>query len=83
MTRDRAFGFWFLEDIEDLSKEDAEDTVTDGPCDGGRDAVLYNQEEQSLRIYQMKYSETREYVINAFYDLQRGLKSEYEGLSKI
>jgi hypothetical protein len=78
MKSDRAFGFWFLEDIEDLSAEDAEDTVTDGPWDGGRDAVLYNQEEQSLRIYQMKYSETREYVINAFNDLQRGLKSEYE-----
>lgn len=78
MSSNLAFGYWFLEDIEELSAEDAEDTITDGPWDGGRDAVLYNEDEKCLRIYQMKYSETREYVLKAFKDLQRGLQVEYE-----
>mgnify|MGYP006283303169 CR=1 FL=1 len=78
LSDDFAFGIWFLEEIEDLSQEEAELTVTGGPWDGGRDAVYYDEEISTLGIYQMKYSENRSYVLDAFTDLQRGLKAEYK-----
>lgn len=78
MSEDYAFGFWFLEDIEELSQEEAEATVTGGPWDRGRDAVYFDEDLHVLKIYQMKYSEDRAYVLTAFKDLQRGVQAEYE-----
>src|SRR5690606_18691168 len=46
--------------------------------DKGRDAVYHDLETGTLKIYQMKYSESRDYVLSAFRDLQRGLQAEYE-----
>ncbi len=40
----RAFGFYFLEEVEEFSQEEAESMVVDGPWDGGRDAVFFDEE---------------------------------------
>jgi hypothetical protein len=76
LTEDRAFGYWFLERYEDLSPEEAEDTITDGPWDRGRDAVYLDEENDTLKIYQFKYSENLEYVRNTLTDVQTGLRAE-------
>lgn len=76
LTEDRAFGYWFLEQYEDLSSEDAEQTITDGPWDQGRDAVYEDEEEGALKIYQFKYSEDSAYVRTSLEDLQTGLIAE-------
>lgn len=76
LTEDKAFGYWFLESYEDLSQEDAEEIVTDGPWDRGRDAVNDDEEERSKTIYQFKYSEDLNYVSHALTDVQEGLVAE-------
>lgn len=73
---DRAFAYWYLEEFEELSHEDALETVVDGPWDGGRDAVYEDDGASALRIYQFKYSDDKEYVLKGFSDLQRGLQAE-------
>jgi len=82
LTEDRAFGYWFLEGYEDLSAEDAEDTITDGPWDRGRDAIYEDEDEGVLRIYQFKYSEDISYVRTALEDLQTGLIAEESRLPR-
>lgn len=72
----KAFAYWFLEEFEDLSHEEALDTVVDGPWDGGRDAVYADEPASTLRIYQFKYSRDKEYVLGGFSDLQRAIQME-------
>lgn len=74
----RAFALWFLEDIEEMSREAAEDALIDGPWDGGRDAVDIDEEDGSLTIYQFKYSSNPIEIKKAFTDLQRGLQAEIQ-----
>lgn len=76
LAEDRAFAYWYLEGFEDLSHEDALETVVDGPWDGGRDAVYEDEGASALRIYQFKYSEDKNYVIGGFSDLQRAVQAE-------
>ena len=71
-----AFGYYFLEDHEDLSQEEAEKVILDGPWDRGRDAVYYDDENGILKIYQFKYSENPSYVEQALIDIQRGIEAE-------
>ena len=82
LTEDRAFGYWFLEELEDLSQEEAENTIVDGPWDGGRDAVYFNEEDKELRIFQFKYSEDKNYVLQAFADLQNAVVNEQANLRR-
>lgn len=82
MTDDKAFGYWFLEGIEDFSQEDAEETVTGGPWDQGRDAVHDDEEASSKSIYQFKFSENLAYVRGAFTDVQRGVIAERDSLPR-
>lgn len=79
---DKAFGYWFLEDIEEYSPEKAEMVITDGPWDGGVDALDFNEETRILNIYQFKYSEDINYVLKAFNDIQRGLIKEEDIVKK-
>ncbi|WP_297093167.1 hypothetical protein [Thermococcus sp.] len=72
-----AFGYWFLEEVEDLSEEDAELTILDGPWDQGRDAVYFDEENEILKIYQFKYSTEPSYVLSAFKDIQRAIQAEH------
>ncbi|MGC1454178.1 MAG: hypothetical protein WA946_03205 [Nitrospirota bacterium] len=72
----RAFGLWFLEEIEEMSAEAADDALMDGAWDAGRDAVDFNEAEGTLTIYQFKYSGNPAEVKKAFTDLQRGLQAE-------
>ena len=74
----RAFALWFLEDIEEMSCEAAEDALIDGPWDNGRDAVDLDEEDGTLTIYQFKYSANPTVVKKAFTDLQRGLQAEVQ-----
>jgi len=83
LPEDRAFGFWFLERFEDLSPEDAEDAVVDGPWDLGRDAVYLDEDNSTLKIYQFKYSEDIGYVKGALKDIQNALKAENEQLAGV
>lgn len=76
MTDDKAFAYWFLEKIEDLSQEEAENAVVDGPWDGKRDAVYVDEENETLQIYQFKYSDDTAYARNGFTDLQEALINE-------
>lgn len=78
----QAFGYWYLERIEDYSAEEAERLVVDGAWDGGRDAVDFDEGEAALRIYQFKYSSTKGYVENALKDIQRALPIEVAKLDK-
>ncbi|MEM2960708.1 MAG: hypothetical protein QXU67_03795 [Candidatus Bathyarchaeia archaeon] len=73
---DKAFGFWFLENYEDFSREIAEACIVDGPWDGGVDAFYFDEENSVLKIYQFKYSEDKEYIKKGFSDLQRSIKKE-------
>src|SRR2546427_5354733 len=82
LTEDRAFGYWFLEELEDLSQEEAENTIVDVPWDGGRDAVYFNEEDKELRIFQFKYSEDKNYVLQAFADLQNAVVNEQANLRR-
>jgi hypothetical protein len=76
LVPDRAFGYFFLEQIEEFSTEEAESIVVDGPWDGGRDAVYFDEDNQVLTIYQLKYSEDLDYLRGAFADVQRALDAE-------
>src|SRR5947209_1012932 len=82
LAPDRAFGYWFLEEFEDLSSEEAEIAIVDGPWDGGRDAVYLDEDNQVLKIFQFKYSENRTYVAQAFTDLQNAIANEQENLQR-
>ena len=82
MRPDRAFGFYFLEEVEEFSQEEAETIVVDGPWDGGRDAVVFDEENSTLTIYQLKYSQDLEYLRRAFADIQRALEIETANLAR-
>ena len=79
----RAFGYWFLETIEDLSEEEAETHIVDGPWDHGRDAVVLDENESQLTIYQFKYTESLNYAVGAFSDIQSGVQAEAHNLSQV
>jgi AIPR protein len=79
----KAFGYWFLEEIEDFSAEEAQDLVVDGPWDHGRDAVHLDEDERALRIFQFKYSETSSYVEDAFNDIQRAAIAELPNMANV
>lgn len=72
----KAFALFYLEEIEDLSKEDAKIKVLDGPWDRGRDAVYIDEENAVLKIYQFKFSDNPQYVEQALTDVQRGVMEE-------
>jgi hypothetical protein len=78
LPESKAFGFWFLEEFEELSSEDAEITITDGPWDRGRDAVYPDEEEGIYNIWQFKFSENEDYVKRALTDFQIAVQSEAE-----
>jgi len=82
-TSAQAFGYWFLEEIEDFAPEEAEELITDGPWDRGRDAVYFDEDARRLSIYQFKYSTSPDYVGTAFTDIQRAVTEEETKLSKI
>lgn len=79
---DRAFGYYFLEEVEEFSQEESESIVVDGPWDGGRDAVAFDEENQTLTIYQLKYSQDLDYLRRAFTDVQRALEVEIGNLRR-
>lgn len=83
LSKDKAFGYWFLEEIEDLSPEEAEAAIIDGPWDLGRDALYFDEENESLKIYQFKYSEDIDYVLRGLTDVQEALIAERNSLIKI
>jgi hypothetical protein len=83
LTEDRGFGYWFLERYEDLSPEEAEEVITDGPWDAGRDAVYFDEDNSMLKIYQFKYSPNQNYIKRALRDVQNGLRAEEQRLSQV
>lgn len=80
LVDNKAFGYWFLEEMEDHSPEDAESIVVDGPWDGGRDAVAWDPSTGTLTIHQFKYSDSVTYVLKGFADLEKGLTHELEDI---
>jgi hypothetical protein len=76
LDESRAFAFWFLTEFEELSPEDAENTITDGPWDRGCDAVYPDEEEGIYNIWQFKFSEDENYVKGALRDFQTAVRSK-------
>lgn len=53
----KAFIFFVLEEIMDISPEEAREYVIDGPYDGGIDVIYPREEDNELLILQSKYTE--------------------------
>jgi hypothetical protein len=53
----KGFIFFVLEELMDLSPEEAENCVIDGPYDGGIDVVYFDEAERKLLLLQSKYTE--------------------------
>ena len=70
----KAFAFFFLEDIEDLSSEEAEFSVIDGPWDGKLDAFYHDDENRILHFYQFKYTENPNYALSGINDLVKAVR---------
>ncbi|MEM4522900.1 MAG: AIPR family protein [Nitrososphaeria archaeon] len=83
LPEEKAFGYWYLEKYEDLSQEEAENIIIDGPWDRGRDAVYLDEENKVLKIYQFKYSDDLSYVEKALKDVENGIKAEKEQLKNV
>lgn len=79
----KGFAYWFLEEFEDFSREEAESLVVDGPWDRGRDAVYRDEEDGRLVIYQFKYSEDVGYATRAFTDIQNAVRAEEDELGRV
>lgn len=75
LKEDRAFGYWYMEDIEGLSEEEAEIVITDGPWDGKIDALYKDEENDVLKIFQFKYTENASYVLKGIGELQTAVKN--------
>lgn len=71
----QAFAYWFLETFQDHSQEESQDIVTDGPWDGGCDAIYLDDEEKIIYLYQFKYSEDITYAEKGLTDIQDAIKN--------
>jgi len=81
----RAFALFFLCRIHDLSEEEAEKIITDGPWNGGLDAFYYDDENRRLYLYQFKYTEDANYALSGIEDLVRAVREMFKdgGMIKI
>ncbi len=72
----KAFIYFVLEELKDLSREEAEEYITDGPYDGGIDVIYPNKEDKELLLLQSKYTENIDSntLENGIRDLIRGIK---------
>lgn len=50
-----AFAHWFLKNQYDLSIQEIEESIIDGNADNGIDAIIYNEGEKSIRVFQFKF----------------------------
>ena len=53
----RAFIFWYIKATEDLLNEEIQTLITDGPKDGGIDAIYIDHDAHRIKIYQSKFSQ--------------------------
>ena len=73
-----AFGYWYLEEIVDLSPEEAEEIIAEGPWGGGRDAVYFDDDYICLKIFRFTYSEDPNDAVQGLIDLQNGIGTEID-----
>jgi hypothetical protein len=83
MEESKAFAFFFLEDIEDLSEEEAEQYVTDGPWDGKIDAFYLDTENARLILYQFKFTDNPAYAVEGINDLVKAVRENLDSAQKI
>jgi|GEM_PF-2158672 len=83
MEESKAFAFFFLEDVEDLSEEEAEQSVTDGPWDGKIDAFYLDTENARLILYQFKFTDNPAYAVEGINDLVKAVRANLDGIQKI
>lgn len=72
----KAFIFYVLEEMMDLSQEGAKEYVIDGPYDGGIDVIYPNAEDRELFLLQSKYTKNIDTntLESGITDLVRGVK---------
>lgn len=61
-----AFSWLWLETLFNLNDDEITDTITEGPNDGGFDAVYINEEGREVHIFNFKYAETFDKSKNTF-----------------
>jgi len=76
MAPERAFIFYVLGELVDLSKEEARRCVIDGPYDGGIDVIYANDETSQVILLQSKFSQNLEtdVLTSGMRDLVRGVR---------
>jgi hypothetical protein len=79
----KAFAFFFLEDVEDLSEEEAEQSIIDGPWDGKIDAFYQDTVTARLILYQFKYTDNPNYAVGGIGDLVKAVRDNLDSVNKI
>lgn len=57
-----AFSHWFLKNQYNLSEQEIAESIIDGSGDYGIDAVIHNEDQKSLEIFQFKFPEGRDTI---------------------
>lgn len=57
-----AFSHWFLKNQYNLSEQEIAESIIDGSGDYGIDAVIHNDEDKSLEIFQFKFPSSRKTI---------------------
>lgn len=72
----KGFIFFVLEEVMDLSEEEAHRCVVDGPYDGGVDVIYADEQTSEILILQSKFTENiaNETLKDGIKDLVRGVK---------
>lgn len=83
LDESRAFAFFFLEDIEDLSEEESDQSITDGPWDGKIDAFYEDSENARLVFYQFKFSDNPAYAVGGIDDLVEAVRSNFVSTKRV
>jgi len=82
IAESKAFALFFLEDVEDLSEEEAEQSVTDGPWDGRIDAFYVDTENARLVLYQFKFTDNPNYAVEGISDLVKAVRENLDSARK-
>lgn len=60
--RSQAFAHWYLNNIEGININTVEESITDGHNDWGVDAVVVDEDENIIKLYQFKFPEKEQNI---------------------
>lgn len=52
-----SFAYWYLEGIEGLEDNTAQEAIVDGTGDWGIDAIIIDEDQEKIKLYQFKFPE--------------------------